>query len=595
MKSIDIVIVSYNSEKWINQCLESLKNVNYPLKNLYITFVDNSSTDDSKKIIESYPQKALFGGFNYHFSNENLGFGKANNFAVERTEQEFVFFLNVDTELDENCIQELMNSVEHSDEFTALWECRQFPYEHPKIYHPVTSEVSWASAAACLVRRDYFVQVGMFDENIFMYAEDVDLSWRFRAHGYKLRYAPKSIVHHYTYMSANEVKPNQFYNSTYNNLMLRYKFGSWKDIYAGYALFSALFFIKGPSQNHRKIITKNAFKSVVDGLKFRKWKRVNKQVEFSPDFKVWDYEIIRDGAFYINELPEERPLVSVLIRTCGRPSVLRETLESVRNQTYSNIQVVIVEDGPAISQAMIEAEFSDLNVKYHATVDNVGRCEVANIALDIADGEYCNFLDDDDVFFADHIEVLCTQLLKHPQKKAAYSLAFETPISVISKEPYVYKELFHNVNHRQPFNRLILLHHNYFPIQCVLFSRSLYTELGGMDKELEVLEDWDLWLKYALRYDFHYVEKVTSVYRVPSEVQQVHSRQQLFDKYLHKVREKHGKEQVQLSFQEIFVDAETIMNRPQTIIYHMKRMSLKAFLYKSKNKTYGFMRKLIKK
>ena len=57
-------------------------------------------------------------------------------------------------------------------------------------------------------------------------------------------------------------------------------------------------------------------------------------------------------------------LVSVIIRTCGRPDVLKTALESIRSQTYQRIETIVVEDGKAVSREMIEREFPDLHVRY---------------------------------------------------------------------------------------------------------------------------------------------------------------------------------------------------------------------------------------
>ncbi|MCM3338822.1 glycosyltransferase family 2 protein [Paenibacillus sp. MER TA 81-3] len=589
MINFDIILVSYNSEKWILKCLSSLEKIQYPLSKVHITIIDNNSSDKSTELIKNYPNKNLFGSYQFHLLETNLGFGKANNYAVNRTEQDYIFFLNIDTEVVEDCFTELWNAIERSNQNIGLWECRQFPYEHPKVYNPVTLEVSWASAAACVVRRDCFEKVGMFDENIFMYAEDVDLSWRLRAYGYKLQYVPKSVVYHFTYLSAGEVKPNQFYNSTYNNVMLRFKFGSWKDIFAGYALYKTLFFVKGPDNHHKRRILVNLFKSFSEGMKFRRWRRKNSSLNFKPNFQIWDYEIVRDGAFYLNEKQSNNSLVSILVRTCGRPNVLRESLISIRNQTYKNIEVVIIEDGPNISEKMIKSEFNDLNYIYYSTEEKVGRCVAGNIALEKSNGEYLNFLDDDDLLYSDHIEVLINELRKNTSFQAAYSLAFEVPTKVESRNPYKYKELFHNVQHRQNFNRLVLLHHNYFPIQTVLFKKSIYKELGGFNPELEVLEDWDLWLRYALKYDFYYVEKLTSLYRVPAELSIASDRQKLFDKYLTIVRENHFNN-MSLTNRQIFKDFESHYksNPVQSIVF---KSSVKILLHKVLKKIYMKMKR----
>lgn len=578
-KGIDVVVVVYNSSKWLEGLISSLENSNYPLGNIHLTFIDNASIDDSIRILENLKPNNKFGSFNIHASKENLGFGRANNLGVEKTVQPYVFFLNVDTEVLPNTISELINDAEKNKDNIGLWECRQFPYEHPKFYNPITLETTWSSAAACMVRRDLFLKIGGFDDNIFMYAEDVDLSWRFRANGYKLRYLPSSIVYHYTYQSAGEVKPNQFYNSTFNNLMLRYKYGTLGDVLKGYAMYNTLYGIQGPAENHKMRLFSGFLKSIPTGMKFRKWYKKNKGLNFKPNFLMWDYELIREGAFYVNELPKATPLVSIIVRTCGRPNVLRETLESIRNQSYKNIEVVIVEDGPAVSQEMIQNEFADLNYIYEATDKKVGRCIVGNRALELATGEYFNFLDDDDVFYADHIEVLLKTILENPQNDAAYSIAFETPIKIISTEPYEYVELFHNIQYRQKFNKILLLTQNYFPIQTVLFSRRLYDNYGGFDLNLEYLEDWDLWIRYAMNSQFEYVEKVTSIYRVPAERTVSSSRQEKLDDYLNLVRKKHEDTIMNISIGELRAAAEGISQKTN-IIYQLKNTSFKVLLHK---------------
>ena len=68
-----------------------------------------------------------------------------------------------------------------------------------------------------------------------------------------------------------------------------------------------------------------------------------------------------------------RPLVSIIIRTCGRTQVLRQALDSVRNQTYKNIETIVVEDGVNISEDMVLNEFSDINTKYFFSGEKVGR------------------------------------------------------------------------------------------------------------------------------------------------------------------------------------------------------------------------------
>ncbi len=138
----------------------------------------------------------------------------------------------------------------------AYGSFRQFPYEHPKFYDILTGYTSWSSGAAFAIRRPIYEELGGFDNKIFMYAEDVDLSWRIRAKGYKLKYCPKVTIMHYAYASAGEVKPTQYLNSVINNLLLRYRYLSFKDALKGNIQVLALMRHKGPFEHSRKMLLK---------------------------------------------------------------------------------------------------------------------------------------------------------------------------------------------------------------------------------------------------------------------------------------------------------------------------------------------------
>src|SRR5690606_7506934 len=98
-----------------------------------------------------------------------------------------------------------------------------------------------------------------------------------------------------------------------------------------------------------------------------------------------------------------------------------------------------------------------------------------------------------------------------------YSCGLQVATRVLSSDPLVLEEHAATVFYAQPFDRELLQEQNYIPIHCLLFERALVDEAGGFDEELQLLEDWDLWLRFAARTDFLYVPKTTCLYRVPAE------------------------------------------------------------------------------
>lgn len=537
---IDLVYVTYNSEKWIEQCFASLLSSNYDLKQINVFVVDNASTDMTVDILQSkktHMQDAL-ASFHIIRNQDNTGFGKANNIGFSQGSSEFVCFFNIDTELFEDTLSVLTDTMLHAKEETALWELRQFPFEHPKMYDPVSLETDWCSGAAFAVRRKVFSEVNGFDENLFMYVEDVDLSWRIRCHGYKLNYVPCARIYHHSYANAQTIKMTQHVYGVVNNLLIRYRYGTVKDILTGHMLFWRIMVLPPVLKNAKQALLKVYIKHFFQAVHFYQGGKYKHNPCFMPQFTGFDYGTVRMGAFYPNKPPDSIPLVSVIVRTHQRPDVLRETLVSLKNQTYSNIEIVVVEDGENQAEQMIQTEFSDININYFATGKNVGRSRAGNLAIQKAAGKYINFLDDDDLFFADHVEVL-VNVLEQSTEKAAYAVGLETAIQVNELSPYRYEVKNYQTVHHQPFDRIMLCHHNYIPIQCIMFSRELFDLYGGLDENVDALEDWDLWVRYSLYTDFVYVEKTTSVYRVPYDTAQKKARQKALNDALEIMREKH--------------------------------------------------------
>lgn len=259
----------------------------------------------------------------------------------------------------------------------------------------------------------------------------------------------------------------------------------------------------------------------------------------------------------------QKPMVSIIVRTCNRPSVLKTALNSIRKQTYPNIEVIVVEDGTNESEQMIKEEYSDLNIKYYCMQEKVGRTKTGNFALEKASGKYYNFLDDDDAFYANHVETL-VQALEAGSNKAAYSIAEESQIVVKSQNPYVFREKRKIVRYSQPFNRILLYNSNYIPIQSIMFSCELYEQLGGFDESLEVLEDWDVWARYSTITDFTFIPEITSVYYVPSVRRNKKKRASNLYYAEDALKNKFQQYQVTMNVGQVYQDMEYIIKKYKT-------------------------------
>lgn len=554
--TLDLSIVTYNSQRWIESFISSLLSQKMPCKQISLLWRDNGSSDSTLEILDRLQKQ--FGNCFAHFeinNGDNIGFGRGHNSNLPHVQSDYVLVTNVDIEFESDTLTTLIEAASTDSLDTAAWECRQKPFEHPKDYHPVTGETLWNSSACVLFRTSALRALGGYEPLLFMYGEDVELSYRLRDNGYGLRYIPQATVWHYTYELAAEVKPLQFLGSTLANILLRCRYGTWKEIFTGFAMYIGLFLVPPQFPGQRKQLLANVLRLTILVPRFLASRRQS-QAQFP--FRLWDYAIAREGAFYAypkQVFPlADLPIASVLVRTMpGRAGKLKEAIASIIGQTYQPIELVIVEDGGSTAQAFcnqlrLAERFSD--VKY-LPLEKCGRCKAGNAALAAATGKLLCFLDDDDLFYADHLEVLVGEWLSDPTLGAVYGLAFQVDTEIISDEPWIYRDKLHSLIYRQPFNRGLLWHHNYLPIQTVLFQRRLYEELGGFDPELDNLEDWNLWVRYSLKNNFRMVKKITSLYRVPYANNDAIQRQQVLDDYYAKAQSKHAELRLELSPPEV--------------------------------------------
>lgn len=137
-------------------------------------------------------------GVEFLESSGNVGFGCAQNRLMRRA-----FSLDFDVYIGANPDgafhpDSIMNMLKMSQRHAgnALIEAVQFPEEHPKFYHPETLVTDWCSGACFLISRKIFAETEGFDPEIFMYCEDVDLSWRVRLKGFKTLTCPTAYFFH---------------------------------------------------------------------------------------------------------------------------------------------------------------------------------------------------------------------------------------------------------------------------------------------------------------------------------------------------------------------------------------------------------------
>jgi len=216
---LSIIIVSYNTKKVLQDCLQSIKSSQDKLKK-EIIIIDNNSTDGSQALV-----KKKFPDYRLIINKTNLGFAKANNIAAKQARGNYLWLLNSDTILKPDTIEKLLNlAKQHQSDiascqllnqdntiqpqggflpklFTNLTDWMFFiddiplvkyflkPYQQRSLsFFKKDQHPGWLAGTALLIKRDLYQQLKGLDENIFMYGEDVEFCLRTNKQNIKLDY-----------------------------------------------------------------------------------------------------------------------------------------------------------------------------------------------------------------------------------------------------------------------------------------------------------------------------------------------------------------------------------------------------------------------
>ncbi len=224
---LSVIIVNYNVKYYLEQCLESLQRALEGIE-AEVFVVDNHSSDGSIAYL-----RPRFPAVRFIASAHNLGFAGGNNIAIRQSQGEYILLLNPDTVVGEDVIRASLDFMDshpqaggHGVEmlndsgsralesrrglpspmvsfYKMVGLCKHFPQSR-RFAHYYMGGLSWeiagqievVSGAYCFLRKSALDQIGLLDEDFFMYGEDVDLSYRLLKGGYENWYLPVRILHY---------------------------------------------------------------------------------------------------------------------------------------------------------------------------------------------------------------------------------------------------------------------------------------------------------------------------------------------------------------------------------------------------------------
>lgn len=260
--TVAVIVVNWNGRAYLGQCLSALRAQTY--RAFEVVLVDNASTDDSVDFVRrQFPEVKLIQ------LDHNAGFAAGNNAGIRATHSDYVALINNDAYAEPDWLAKSIEAAGPRPD-VGLIACKVLFDNDPRVINSAGLALDWAgfcwawrggeldrpaettveeifgpSGAAALYRRTMLDEIGLLDEDFFMYAEDADLNWRAQRAGWKCLSVPTARVRHVA--SATSIEGSRFkaYHLSRNKIWLLIKnvpgrpYAGWWLILIAYDLMAA--------------------------------------------------------------------------------------------------------------------------------------------------------------------------------------------------------------------------------------------------------------------------------------------------------------------------------------------------------------------
>ncbi len=204
------------------------------------------------------------------------------------------------------------------------------------------------------------------------------------------------------------------------------------------------------------------------------------------------------------------PLISVIIPAYNAEKTIKETINSVLNQTFSDFELIVINDGSKDATLEIISQITDPRLKV-ISYNNAGASVSRNRGFRNSIGEFIAFLDADDLWTPDKLAAQLAALKNHPECDVAYSWT-----DCIDESSQFLRRGGYTTVNGDAYAHLLLsdiLENGSSP----LIRRQAFLDIGGFDESLPAGQDWDLYLRLAVKHQFVTVPKTQILYRVSSD------------------------------------------------------------------------------
>ena len=201
--------------------------------------------------------------------------------------------------------------------------------------------------------------------------------------------------------------------------------------------------------------------------------------------------------------------VSIVMAAYNPGRFIVPAIESLLNQTYENLEVIIINDGSTDNTAqLVQPYLQDDRLRYYEQ-ENAGQTIAKNNGIKHATGEFVGFLDADDFFALNKIEMQISAFDLDPRIGVVYSNAASVnEHSQVTKFRSNAWTCYSGIVTEQLFRR------NFIPFSAAIIRKQALDELGAFDESIAMGIDWELWLRLSTKYHFHHIDETLLYYRI---------------------------------------------------------------------------------
>jgi FkbM family methyltransferase len=455
---VSVVMPCYKQAQYLPEAVASV--IAQTFKDWEIIIVNDGSPDDTRQVtrelIQKYPQRRI-----RLLEQKNWGLAYARNGGIRAAAGAYVLPLDADDKVEPTLLEKAVAALEAQPEIAIVYT----DVAHFGATEKVIQAAEYDFAKLCLnnqlnycslFRREAWDQAGGYNGNMLWGYEDWDFWIGCGERGFVARRIPGPLLHY-------RVKSASMYTSAVAHD---------EELRARIVL------------NHPALFDPRSL------LKAR---------------TTWSASRTPS--------PSTTPKVSVIVPTHNRPDRLQEALRSILDQTFQDFEIIVVNDNGVDVEHVIDRLAAKQRLVHLRHPANRGLAAARNTGLRFASGKYIAFLDDDDIFFPDHLETLVS-FLETSDHRVAYTDAYRaTEEWVDGRYVVTRRDVPFSVN----WDNDHILVENFVPVLCFMHEHSCGIAAGDFDETLTTHEDWDYWIRLSRICTPVHIKRVTCEFRAGSD------------------------------------------------------------------------------